>query len=147
MWFLKVNRGTYKSFVSPIISFLESGALNCSSSPMRVSRETAVKGTLTMPSPPWSSLYMATMGDPMLRFQITSPDFRSRVTSLPVELSAKWATSERAISHQHRGFVVGTVHQDNISLYYGNIVASSAFKPSSVHDGLEKVNDRPLQKR
>ena len=102
MWFLKVNRGTYKSFVSPIISFLELGALNCSSRPTRVSRETAVKGTLTMPSPPWSSFYMATMGEPMLRFQMTSPDLRSRVTSLPVELSAKWATSERAELHQHQ---------------------------------------------
>ena len=71
------------------------GALNCSSRPTRVSRETAVKGTLTMPSPPWSSLYMATMVEPTLRFQRTSPDLRSSVTSLPVELSAKWATSGR----------------------------------------------------
>ena len=92
---IQIHRKTYKSFVSPINSFLELGALNCSSRPTRVSRETAVKGTLTMPSPPWSSLYMATIGEPTLRFQRTSPDLRSSVTSLPVELSAKWATSGR----------------------------------------------------
>ena len=83
----------YKSLVSPMISLVDSGALNCSNKFPSVSLETEVKGTLTIPSP--SSLYMATIGDPMFFSHWMLPDLRSSVTRVPAELSVKWARSAK----------------------------------------------------